>query len=404
MDSNVGKAQQEDSGGVIEYTNGLKVVVDPGKPLSSDIHFSPLPGESESGVKVSTVMPIEVGITGVKVSTVMPIEVDDTEKTPRDLESSNNKDNTVTEKEGATQIGRMYAEYEKHIFIFCVSFIILSGIGLVIATILRSDVEQNNELRFWMNQLAKYLLIMIFQLIAGVAVERYKVMVNYSRKFVHVCYFLFPLILDKYLLGFKQDVISALWTVWVVIFLLLLMAEMFVNRFPLFRILYAAIDRPEDRPFTRLWFITQLIFSIIIIAFYSYVFSVVIESDESGREHPDRSNWVFIIVLVVALGDGLAEPVGVRFGKHKYTTRAMCTHDKYTRSIEGSACVAIMTVIAVSAYFNDFRTAEYVSMVVILPVVMTLTEAVAPHTWDNPILFFVGYTTMLVIYLIVDNV
>lgn len=289
-------------------------------------------------------------------------------------------------------------------FPLSVAFVMITGIILITMTLLRSNVENNDELRFWMNQLAKYCSIGIFQYIAGISVVKYNVKVNYTRKFVHMCYFLFPLILDKYILGFEQDVYTAIWTVWVVLLLLLFMADFFVKRYEIFKILYSAIDRPEDRPNTTLWFVSQLIVSIIIIALYSYIFSAVLESDESDEHGHNRSNWIFIVVFIIALGDGLAEPVGVKFGKHKYTTGALCSKEKYTRSFEGSMCVYAMSLISIASYHDDFSRYEFIIAMIILPIIMTIVEAVSPHTWDNPILFLVGYTTLLIIYLCVNEV
>ncbi|MFO7952724.1 MAG: hypothetical protein R6U91_07980 [Bacillota bacterium] len=60
---------------------------------------------------------------------------------------------------------------------------------------------------------------------------------------------------------------------------------------------------------------------------------------------------------------------------------------KYGRTIEGSACVFLISI-AVLVYFHALF---------ILPLVMTLAEAFSPHTWDTPFLFLLGYLTLFVI-------
>jgi dolichol kinase len=325
-------------------------------------------------------------IMTMSLENIETIDIDDIESS----ESLENNDND------STILGNIYHRIEKYIFPSSVLIIILSCIILVITTLLRSNVEQGNEFRFWMNQLIKYISIGIFQIFAGYLVDKHNLKVNYSRKIVHLCYFLFPLILDKFLLKFEQDKYTSLWTLWTVLSLCLLSGEFFIKRSKILKLLYTAIDRPEDRPYTRLWFISQLFVSIIIIIIYSYIFANVLPNDEHNR-----SNWIFIIVLIVAIGDGMAEPIGIRFGKHKYTTTALCTNKKYERSIEGSLWVAFISIVSISIYYNDFTLNEYITTVIILPIIMTVIEAISPHTWDNPILFFTGYSTLVIIHLII---
>eukprot|EP00820_Chromera_velia_P007869 Cvel_20080.t2-p1 / transcript=Cvel_20080.t2 / gene=Cvel_20080 / organism=Chromera_velia_CCMP2878 / gene_product=hypothetical protein / transcript_product=hypothetical protein / location=Cvel_scaffold1776:35707-36063(-) / protein_length=119 / sequence_SO=supercontig / SO=protein_coding / is_pseudo=false len=100
---------------------------------------------------------------------------------------------------------------------------------------------------------------------------------------------------------------------------------------------------------------------------------------------------VFIPVLVTGIGDGLAEPVGVRFGAHKYSAYALCSNKKYTRSLEGSLCVYLSGVVFTGCFFNNFtqRVHFWVTLLV-LPPLMTVAEAVSPHTWDTPFLMLTG--------------
>lgn len=274
------------------------------------------------------------------------------------------------------------------LFVISVLFVICSGATLLALTLSRSNIEHDNTRRFWLNQFAKYVIIALIQFITGLAVIKLSIKVNYTRKIIHMFYFLVPLILDKFILHFESDVYSTLWNIWLILFLLMFMSEIFVKRFRIFEIMYAAIDRPED-VHTTLWFASQIIVSAAVIFGFSYVFINIFE----------RSNWVFIGIIIVALGDGLAEPVGVRFGKHKYTTKALCTRVEYTRSIEGSMCVFIVSIIAIAAYFNEFELYEFIPAIIALPPIMTLVEAYAPHTWDNPLLLLTCYVILSIIYL-----
>jgi dolichol kinase len=95
-------------------------------------------------------------------------------------------------------------------------------------------------------------------------------------------------------------------------------------------------------------------------------------------------------VLVAGIGDGLAEPVGVRFGRHTYRTRALFTDRTYTRSLEGSACVLASGFLAVFLLRSQLDPTQLVLALAIIPLAMTLAEAWSPHTWDGPFLYLVG--------------
>ena len=100
--------------------------------------------------------------------------------------------------------------------------------------------------------------------------------------------------------------------------------------------------------------------------------------------------------IVNGLGDGLAEPIGIRFGKHKYRARAlwyggrMCSGN-FHRTLEGSACVFFSGVLSVSVLYNEWQSkTRFLIALLSVPTGMTAAEAFAPHTWDTPFLFLVG--------------
>ena len=68
----------------------------------------------------------------------------------------------------------------------------------------------------------------------------------------------------------------------------------------------------------------------------------------------DKGLLIWIPFLSVGLGDGLAEPVGRIWGKHKYKVRAMCTSKRYTRSLEGSAVVFFWTAVEPYITLNPY--------------------------------------------------
>jgi dolichol kinase len=277
--------------------------------------------------------------------------------------------------------------------------VVCSGlIGLTLVTVLNqigadSDSESDSESeslgRFWINQVVKYTSIAVIQFLCGLAVHYRDIKVNYTRKIVHICYFVIPQLLDTELLEFDKNIYTELWNITVVFFLLLLMLKIIRQRSWIFQIMYMAIDRPEDRPFTTFWFMTQLAVALPIIGGFSVLFSKL-----------GRANYVFIPLLILTLGDGLAEPVGTRWGYHKYTVKGLFVNRRYTRSYQGSLCVAFFSVVSVLVYYHEFSKAGITFTLSTLPICMTLTEAKSPHTWDNPLLLLVGYTLLVCSYYI----
>ncbi len=90
--------------------------------------------------------------------------------------------------------------------------------------------------------------------------------------------------------------------------------------------------------------------------------------------------------LVAGLGDAIGEPVGARFGRHRYRVFSRSSVPA-TRSREGSAAVFLMSAAA-------FALAAAASPAIVLgpwgwlklgvlAALAALTEAVSPHGWDN---------------------
>jgi hypothetical protein len=87
------------------------------------------------------------------------------------------------------------------------------------------------------------------------------------------------------------------------------------------------------------------------------------------------------------IGDGFAEPIGVRFGKIKYKTFALFTKKRYYRTIEGSLTVFISSIFVTSIFSFLFTSNQLFIAFFILPITITLIEAFSPHTWDRPIFY-----------------
>lgn len=88
--------------------------------------------------------------------------------------------------------------------------------------------------------------------------------------------------------------------------------------------------------------------------------------------------------LVAGLGDAAGEPVGVRFGRHRYRVPTLSSVRCF-RSLEGSAAVLLVSfaAAALALYGLDYTAAEVLAGATGAAVCATLTEAASPHGWDN---------------------
>lgn len=93
--------------------------------------------------------------------------------------------------------------------------------------------------------------------------------------------------------------------------------------------------------------------------------------------------------LVAGLGDAVAEPVGTRFGRHRYRVPSL-GGVAAERSLEGSASVFVASALAMLAYQSCLQqrlvSPESAAAVGVIALASTVAEAVSPHGWDNAVL------------------
>ncbi|MDB5389576.1 MAG: dolichol kinase [Planctomycetaceae bacterium] len=98
--------------------------------------------------------------------------------------------------------------------------------------------------------------------------------------------------------------------------------------------------------------------------------------------------------LVLGLADAVGEPIGSRFGRHRYHVRDILTATPQQRSWEGSLAVATMTSLIVFLSFSPalwagWGTSPLSPMALRLPIsiltglLVSLVEAWTPHGLDN---------------------
>lgn len=304
------------------------------------------------------------------------------------IENTNNIDDNkiiieediITENENEEVVNNNYildyiCDNSEKVFLINTIFIFLFFVVLLTTTIL---FNPDLDYLFFVNQGSKYILVLCIQYVMALLVIKYNVKVNYTRKVIHMSYFLWPQILDKELLEYKKNKYTEFWNVWIVLFLLLMISEEVRKRISFINTMFKAVDRPEDKPYTLIWFSSQIIFTLIILLPFSVYFSRI-----------EEINLIFIPILINALADGLAEPVGIKFGKNKYKTKACLSSKEYERSYEGSFCVFIVSFIIIICYFSYMIINQFIFCLMTIPILTTYTEAYSPHTWDSPLITLV---------------
>jgi len=206
--------------------------------------------------------------------------------------------------------------------------------------------------------------------------------VNYTRKIVHFSLFFIPVFLRS-VFPHQQSYESFIFGCLISITGLVIFIKPVRNKISIIGTMFLSFDRPEDRPNTLWWLFTQILAGYIILV------PAVILFVQNGLV-----GLIWIPLLIMTFGDGLAEPVGIRFGRHKYETYAFFSKKKYVRTLEGSACVFLASIVVVVVFQSSFTQLQFITALLVIPILMTLVEAFSPHTWDTPTLFLAGYSAL----------
>jgi dolichol kinase len=236
---------------------------------------------------------------------------------------------------------------------------------------------------YWALELTKIGILYGVALLCGMLVLRANVRVNYTRKINHFALFFVPIYLAT-LFPYEQSMLTVAATGTLLMGSLGVYVTPVRQRVPVVATMFASFDRPEDRPYTMFWLQTQ------IAAGYAVIIPLAVLFAKLGTPE-----LMLIPILINGVGDGLAEPVGVRFGRHRYKVRPLNGNGEYTRSLEGSACVLITGIITILLFRQAFTPVQFMAALATIPLAMTLAEAFSPHTWDTPFLFLTGGALLL---------
>ena len=207
--------------------------------------------------------------------------------------------------------------------------------------------------------------------------------VNYTRKIQHFAAYLVPLLSPP---TEPLGILPHLWESLFVLFMFLVLIKPIREFSTFFMLQFNSLDRVEDRPNTLEWIILgNMLPGLLIITIFKQLF-------ETYLNLPILAS---VVVLTVAIGDGLAEPVGTYLGKKKYVVPSWNMENRYVRSYAGSACVYIAAVLFLFLYRGQFANLqEFWSAMILFPPIMTLSEAFAPHSMDTPIMMLIGFSLL----------
>merc|ERR1719469_62979 len=259
-------------------------------------------------------------------------------------------------------------------------------------------VSPPTDPRFFMNQAAASISITIIWFPLGCLVWYFGVSVAVTRKITHVFFLtLIPFIAVAGVDVSKESMIRQVWVeaVWGSLFQCVAMLLFWVKPvrkwIPYFRISFSSVERTEDRPFALNWLLMQLTAATMV----ETPMLIWMLRHKKGK-------LIFIPFFAVSLGDGLAEPVGKLWGKHKYQVSALFTKRKFTRSYEGSACVYLFTVVSILICMSDMNWKEILLCLLTIPLACTVIEAKSPHTFDNHFMYLGCWILLWLIFDIIS--
>lgn len=204
------------------------------------------------------------------------------------------------------------------------------------------------------------LYVLLIGWIAHLAKRRFSLKTGYSRKIFHFCIFTTALVLGTIFPLHRVAAFGA-GAGLVVLGLVLFHEKKFLSR------IYGALAREKDAPHRSLYLIMPFIATAIGGLVTGILFPLYFQ----------------VGYLAAGWGDAAGEPVGVRFGKHKYRAPTL-SKTKCTRSVEGSLGVFLSTFFAACLIlFSLDYGIQSLWLAAGAALVTALVEAVSPHGWDN---------------------
>jgi len=217
------------------------------------------------------------------------------------------------------------------------------------------------------------LYIAIIAFLVGFLKVKFKVRTAYTRKLFHFFIFTAAAVL-QFLYGLQATVLFG-----GSVMLLILFAVLKGEK----NSLYQALARESDQPYSTRFIVLPLLATAAGGVLSNVFFPA----------------FAFVGYLVGGWGDAIGEPVGSKWGKHKYQVPTLFGV-KATRSLEGSLAVFLVSTLICFGVFSFLSYTTHTALLYALIVAFcaTLTEAFSSHGLDNLTMQFV--TAMVSTYLL----
>jgi len=267
-----------------------------------------------------------------------------------------------------------------YIFVACLILFWIFLVYLDEAVLFRPDIV------FWSKLVLQNVALAAVFTTCGCYVVFYHLNESYSRKICHMFAYALPISLHFTWPSQKSglpQVLELTWACWLQFLPFLALIKPVRRKYGVLMIAFRSIDRVKDRPYTLTWMLSQICGNYVAILLLNLY--LVSQNDES------RIKLAILPMIINVFGDGLAEPIGVRWGKNKYKTSALWYEGSlcsgtFERTYEGSACIYLVSLLGLVPFRKQFTSSQFLFSLVLLPITMTISEAWAPHTWDNPFL------------------
>jgi phytol kinase len=219
------------------------------------------------------------------------------------------------------------------------------------------------------------IVILVMAYVAGYLKLRRKIKTNYTRKIFHFTIFSTAVLIGLFQ-GFQGAIVFGGWAG---IFILIIIYLGDGNLF------YEGMAREQDSPHRSFY---------IIVPFISTAIAGMVDNILFGQ-------IAVIGYLVAGWGDAAGEPIGVRFGRHKYKVPSRKKVVCY-RSVEGSCAVFLTSSLASFLVLVFPLNQPLFSALLIALVVGFITafvEGFSPHGVDN---FTIQFASCLGAYLLIS--
>lgn len=140
--------------------------------------------------------------------------------------------------------------------------------------------------------------------------------------------------------------------------------------------------RERDKPHARFFFFFPLIVGNLALVAAVFLFPI---------------EMVRVAFFTAAIADGVAEPVGLRYGgDNKYKVPDLIWRSPNDKSVAGSLAVLFTATIIASVYFvvTTGLQLQHIIAVAVYGLAIAVLEALAPRGTDNMLLLFVGPVIM----------